>query len=67
MIKITLNGEAYSIEEGTTFAALLEGLNISTVGVAVERNREIVPKSTHDIALLEDGDIVEVVRMTGGG
>lgn len=66
-IKITINGEERDIEANTTVAELLEGLKISIVGTAVERNREIVPKSTHGETVLNDGDVLEIVRMTGGG
>lgn len=67
MINITINGEDHYIEDDTTVSALLKALKIDTTGTAVERNREIVPKSTHKDALLKDGDILEIVRMTGGG
>lgn len=36
-------------------------------GVAVERNREIVPKSEHAMTVLEDGDRLELVQFVGGG
>ena len=67
MINVSINGEDHYVEDNTTVAALLEALKISIVGVAVERNREIVPKSTHKDAVLKDGDVLEIVRMTGGG
>ncbi len=35
--------------------------------MAIERNREIVPKSQHEITLLEEGDRLEVVQFVGGG
>ena len=66
-IKITINGEDHYVEDKTTVSTLLETLKIDTTGTAVERNREIVPKSTHKDTLLKDGDVLEIVRMTGGG
>ena len=35
--------------------------------VIVERNREIVDKSSIDQVILEDGDQVEIIRIVGGG
>lgn len=66
-INIKINGEEKTILEGTTFKALLQEFQIKTIGIAVERNREIVPKSTFDEALVNDGDEIEIVRMVGGG
>lgn len=66
-INIKINGEEKIIDEGTTFKALLQEFQIKTIGIAVERNREIVPKSTFDEALVNDGDEIEIVRMVGGG
>ena len=66
-MKIKLNGEDKEVAAGTTVSTLLVGLDAGPKGVAVEVNREIVPRSGHASAELKDGDIVEVVRMTGGG
>jgi thiamine biosynthesis protein ThiS len=46
---------------------MLEALRLPGEGVAVEVNRSIVPKRTHQEALLSDGDEVEVVTFVGGG
>lgn len=66
-MKIKLNGEEKEIDAGTTVSVLLDSLDAGPKGVAVEVNREIVPRSGHGSAALKDGDVVEVVRMTGGG
>jgi thiazole synthase len=66
-MNITLNGEAHTVEKGTTIAALLTELNIPLVKVAVERNLSIVPRSTFDAVHLADGDRIEIVRFIGGG
>lgn len=67
MLTISLNGEKRGVEEGTTLDGLLEGLEIKRQGIAVEVNREIVPKRLYAETRLKDGDSVEIVRMTGGG
>lgn len=66
-INIKINGEDKSVNEGVTFRQLLNDFEIKTIGIAVERNRIIVPKSTFDTATVNDGDEIEIVRMVGGG
>jgi thiamine biosynthesis protein ThiS len=70
-MKIVLNGEPLEIGHGTTVAKLVQRLSDEAGrdprSVAVERNREIVPKSEHAMTVLEDGDVVELVQFVGGG
>ncbi|MBI2411845.1 MAG: sulfur carrier protein ThiS [Deltaproteobacteria bacterium] len=66
-MKVKVNGEDRETTAGATLKALLESLDIRPEGIAVEVNREIVPKRTWGDAVLKDGDAIEVVRMTGGG
>lgn len=70
-MKIMLNGETLEIAAGTTVAMLVQHLSQETGrdprGIAVERNREIVPKSEHAMTVLEDGDRLELVQFVGGG
>jgi len=67
MIQITLNGEPRSINEGLTIAALCETLELDPAKVAVERNLEIVPRSTLNEVRIENGDTLEIVHFVGGG
>lgn len=67
MLSITLNGEPRSIAEGTSIAALVADIGLNPAKVAVERNREIVPRSTLADVLLADGDALEIVHFVGGG
>ena len=64
---ITLNGEPHNLEAPMTVAGLLGELGLDTKKVAVERNLEIVPKSTYSDVDLADGDRLEVVHFIGGG
>ena len=70
-MKITLNGEPLEIAAGTTVAMLVGRLSAETGrdtrGIAVERNREIVPKSEHALTALAEGDQIELVQFVGGG
>ncbi len=66
-LNITLNGEARVIPEGLSVEALLAHLGLQSKKVAVERNLEIVPKSTFGATQIRDGDRIEIVHFIGGG
>jgi thiazole synthase len=63
---ITLNGEPRRTQ-ATTIAELVRELELAPEKVAVERNGEIVPRSTLGEAPLADGDTLEIVHFVGGG
>jgi sulfur carrier protein len=67
LITIHLNGEPREIEAGTTLTHLVSTISPDPRGVAIERNREIVPKSSWDTCVLVEGDRLEVVMFVGGG
>ena len=66
-LTLTVNGERREVPPGTTVADLLASLAVPPRGTAVERNRELVPRSAHDRTALEAGDAVEIVTLVGGG
>jgi thiamine biosynthesis protein ThiS len=66
-IIISLNGEERRVAAGLTVAGLIGELGLDTRKVAVERNREIVPRSTYDAVALAAGDELEIVHFIGGG
>jgi sulfur carrier protein len=66
-IDVTVNGAPRRIAAGTTLAALLAELGLADRRVAVERNREVVPRAEHVRAVLAAGDHLEVVTFVGGG
>lgn len=65
-MKLTVNGDSLDFG-GTTVAELIEQLALTGRRLAVEVNREIIPRSQHASHVLEDGDIVEIVHAIGGG
>ena len=67
LVNLTVNGEARAIARGTTLAGLIETLGLDTRKVAVERNLEIVPRSTYPIVVLDERDALEIVHFIGGG
>lgn len=64
---VTVNGETKRLEANASLKAFLEGLGLDPMKVAVERNLEIVPKSTFETVTLQDGDKLEIVHFIGGG
>lgn len=66
-IAITVNGEERRIATGASLADLLTMIGLDTRKVAVERNLEIVPRSTYAATALEAGDQLEIVHFIGGG
>jgi thiamine biosynthesis protein ThiS len=66
-ISLTLNGETYRALEGWSVADLVADLGLNPKKVAVERNLEIVPRSTLADVLLAEGDQLEIVHFVGGG
>ncbi|MGH8214375.1 MAG: sulfur carrier protein ThiS [Rhodanobacteraceae bacterium] len=66
-MQITLNGQPRECKAATTVAALLTEAGHGERKVAVEVNREIVPRSRHAQQVLQDGDRVEIVQAIGGG
>ena len=60
-------GPAHEIAPGTTVRGLVETLGLTAGPVAVERNREVVPRAEHPSTLLQPGDVLEIVHFVGGG
>ena len=66
-VRVRVNGEELDMPGGATVAVLIERLRVATPRVAVERNREIIPKAQYASTELREGDVLEVVEFVGGG
>ena len=66
-LSISVNGEHRRVTAGITIAELAAELGLVPEKVAVERNMEIVPRSTLAEVKVEDGDDFEIVTFVGGG
>lgn len=64
---ITVNSEPRRVPAGISVADLALELGLEPTRVAVERNLEIVPRSTLGQVMVEDGDDYEIVTFVGGG
>jgi len=67
MINVTINGDPLRFDGTLGLCDLLAKLDIESDKVAIEHNREIVPKSTFDNVMIADGDTLEIVHFIGGG
>ncbi|HVE83251.1 MAG TPA: sulfur carrier protein ThiS [Myxococcales bacterium] len=66
-MKLTVNGEAREVADGTTVSQLLAALEVATGRVAVEVNAAVVRRAQHERHALVEGDQVEIVTFVGGG
>src|SRR3569623_3287413 len=66
-LHITVNGQARAAAAGTTVSALLASMGVDPTRVAIERNEEVVPRTTWNAAALAEGDRLEIVSFVGGG
>jgi thiamine biosynthesis protein ThiS len=53
--------------EGITIAALVEELGLGNKRIAVEVNRDIIPRDEYADCALKADDEVEIVHFVGGG
>jgi thiazole synthase len=66
-LSLTVNGEPRRADPGASIADLVRALELDPAKVAVERNGDIVPRSTLADVVLADGDVLEIVHFVGGG
>ena len=66
-LSVRINGDERRVAGGMSIAALIAELGLDAKRVAIERNLEIVPRSTFADVAVEDGDQFEIVHFVGGG
>lgn len=66
-MNIQLNGEGREIPDNSTAQDLIEQLGLIGKRLAMEVNREIVPRSAYAMTTLKQGDEIEIVHAIGGG
>ena len=67
MIKLTINGKGVELREPVNVLQFLQSKKIKSQFVAVAHNGDVLRKDEYTNVLLEDGDVLEVVRPVGGG
>lgn len=66
-MKLWVNGEERAVEAVADVAGLVAALGLDGRKVAIERNLEIVPRSTYALTPVVEGDRIEIVHFIGGG
>ena len=66
MVKILLNGEEKEVA-ASNLTALIEEIGLDGRKIAVEKNLEIVPRSTYLATQIANGDRLDIVHFVGGG
>lgn len=64
---ITINGESHEIPDGLSVTVLLERIGMRSDRVAVERNRDILPRARWAETQVQPSDSFEIVQLVGGG
>ena len=64
---IIINGERREIPDGLNVTALLEHLGMAENRVAIERNRDILPRALWQETQVSANDTFEIVQFVGGG
>ncbi|MFZ9407987.1 MAG: sulfur carrier protein ThiS [Burkholderiaceae bacterium] len=64
---ILLNGKPHTCPAGCTVAGLIDQLGLTGKRLAVERNKDLVPRTLHAQTCLNEGDRIEIVVAVGGG
>jgi len=67
-VHLIINGKDHDdVPEGLTVTGLIAHLKLPERKIAVERNRDVVPKSSYDEVWLENHDTLEIIHFIGGG
>lgn len=66
-MKLRVNGDNIDAPDACTIRVLIEQLGLGSGPVAVELNREVVPRAQHTTVTLKEGDELEIVHFVGGG
>ncbi|NLE48047.1 MAG: sulfur carrier protein ThiS [Sandaracinaceae bacterium] len=66
-MRLIVNGQERSFQSPIDVRGLLDALGLGDTLVAVERNREIVPRAEYASTPLEENDEIEIVHFVGGG
>jgi thiamine biosynthesis protein ThiS len=67
-VHLLINGKDHDdLPDGLTVAGLITHLELPERKIAVERNREVVPKSEYAETRLSNHDELEIIHFIGGG
>ena len=66
-IQVFINGKKKMYNENNNLLEILKDLNLDNIGIAVEINYTVIPKSKYKSTLIRNNDKVEIVQFIGGG
>jgi sulfur carrier protein len=66
-MQLSINGKDHAIEKADTVADVLNHLNIARERVAVVVNEQVVRRANLESTPLNEGDVIEIITMVGGG
>jgi thiamine biosynthesis protein ThiS len=66
-MRVTINGEAQELAQGTSILSLLETLDLKPGATVVQLNADIVDRADFAAVTIAEGDTLELVRFVGGG
>jgi thiamine biosynthesis protein ThiS len=67
LIALQINGKQVELEQPTRLLDYLDRLGVNPQAIAVEHNGVIIDRARYEKTVLREGDVVEIVRMVGGG
>jgi sulfur carrier protein len=67
VIALQINGKRVELDQPTALLKYLDSLGVNQRAVAVEHNGVIVERTDYASTTMRDGDVLEIVRMVGGG
>ncbi len=66
-MQLIINGQHQSYDGPPNIQQLIEYLSLQNKRIAVERNGEIIPRSSFSEQILNEGDQLEIIVAVGGG
>lgn len=66
-MRIVVNGQSRELADSPTVADLLSALGLEPRRVAVERNKQLIPRARYAQVRLCEDDTLEIVTLVGGG
>ena len=67
MIEITVNGNISNLDQSASINEFLVLKGFGDRSVAVAINSIVIRRTSFDETIINDGDVVEIVRPVGGG
>jgi len=67
MINIKVNNTPYQFQADSSLGTILNDLEVSTNGIAVAVNQNIITKTDWNTQTLNEGDEILIIKATQGG